>query len=59
MGREFDASGNYLFNDYLLMNVGLGHFSPGTLMVKNAQGVPGDDFCFRSPLFEEAAGLDH
>jgi hypothetical protein len=27
-----------------LTNVGLGHFSPGTLMVKNVQGVPGHDF---------------
>ncbi len=44
MGREFDASGNYLFNDHLVMNVGLGHFSPGTLMVKNVHRAAVLDF---------------
>jgi hypothetical protein len=40
IGREFDASGKYLLNNYLVMNIGVGHFSPGTLMAQNAHGAP-------------------
>ena len=40
VGREFDASGKYLLNDYLLLQIGAGHFSPGTLMIQNAHGAP-------------------
>jgi hypothetical protein len=40
IGREFDASGKYLFHDYLVMNIGVGHFSPGTLMRENGHGAP-------------------
>jgi Alginate export len=40
IGHEFDASGKYLFTDYLVMTFGVGHFSPGTLMRENAHGAP-------------------
>jgi hypothetical protein len=40
MGREFGASGNYPSNEYLVMNGGLGHFSPSTLRVKNVRCAP-------------------
>jgi hypothetical protein len=40
IGHEFDASGKYVFRDYLVLNVGVGHFSPGTLMGENAHGAP-------------------
>ena len=35
IGREFDASGKWVIRDYLVMNVGVGHFSPGTVMREN------------------------
>jgi hypothetical protein len=40
IGHEFDASGKYLFNSYLVMNAGIGHLSSGTLMRENAHGAP-------------------
>jgi hypothetical protein len=40
LGREFDASGKYVFRDYLVMNVGVGHFSPDGAMVQNGHGQP-------------------
>jgi len=40
IGREFDASGKYLISEYLVMSVGVGHFSPGTLMAQNGHGAP-------------------
>jgi hypothetical protein len=40
IGREFDASGKWVVNDYLVMNIGVGHFSPGTVMRENAHGAP-------------------
>ena len=40
IGHEFDASGKYVFHDYLVLNVGVGHFSPGTLMRENSHGAP-------------------
>jgi Alginate export len=40
IGREFDASGKWVIHDYLVMNVGVGHFSPGTVMRENAHGAP-------------------
>jgi hypothetical protein len=40
IGREFDASGKWVIHDYLVMNVGVGHFSPGTVMRENAHGPP-------------------
>jgi hypothetical protein len=42
IGREFDASGQYAFlgEGNMTMNVGVGHFSPGTLMRQNSHGAP-------------------
>ncbi|MCU1253696.1 MAG: hypothetical protein JWQ49_6725 [Edaphobacter sp.] len=40
IGREFDASGKWAINDYLVMNVGVGHFSPGAAMRENGHGAP-------------------
>jgi len=42
IGKEIDASGEYAFlsDDTLTLNVGVGHFSPGTLMRENAHGAP-------------------
>jgi Alginate export len=40
IGREIDASGKWVIHDYLVMNVGVGHFSPGTVMRENAHGAP-------------------
>ena len=42
IGREFDASGQYAFlgERNMTMNVGAGHFSPGTLMRENSHGAP-------------------
>jgi hypothetical protein len=41
IGREFDASGQYpVLHDNITMNVGVGHFSPGTLMLQNQHGAP-------------------
>jgi hypothetical protein len=40
IGREFDASGKWVIRDYLVINAGVGHFSPGTVMRENAHGAP-------------------
>ena len=40
LGKEFDASGKYVFHDYLVMNVGVGHFSPDGAMTENGHGQP-------------------
>lgn len=40
LGREFDASGRYVFGNYLVMNAGVGHFFSGTLMQQNAHVAP-------------------
>jgi len=40
IGREFDASGKWVIHDYLVMNAGVGHFSPGTVMRENGHGAP-------------------
>lgn len=40
IGREFDASAKWAINDYVVMNAGVGHFSPGTLMRENNHGAP-------------------
>jgi len=40
IGRGFDASMRYAFHDYLLIQTGVGHFSPGELMRDNAHGAP-------------------
>jgi Alginate export len=40
IGREFDASGKWVIRDYLVVNTGVGHFSPGGAMRENARGAP-------------------
>jgi hypothetical protein len=40
IGRGFDASGEWVIHNYMVMNVGVGHFSPGTVMWENAHGAP-------------------
>ena len=40
IGRDFDASGKYVFNDYLVFNLGVGHFSPDGAMSENNHGQP-------------------
>jgi hypothetical protein len=40
IGREFDISGKYVIHKDLVINAGVGHFSPGALMQQNAHGAP-------------------
>jgi hypothetical protein len=40
IGREFDASAKWAINDYIVMNIGVGHFSPGAAMRENSHGAP-------------------
>jgi Alginate export len=40
IGREFDASAKWAINDYVVMNIGVGHFSPGDAMRENGHGPP-------------------
>ncbi len=38
IGTGFDASGKYVYHNYLVANLGVGHFFPGTLMLENKHG---------------------
>ena len=40
LGHEFDASGKYVFHDYLVFNLGVGHFSPDGAMTSSKHGQP-------------------
>jgi hypothetical protein len=40
IGREFDASSQYAFRDRVTLNIGAGHFLPGTVMSENDHGAP-------------------
>jgi hypothetical protein len=40
IGSEFDASGKYIFDKSLVVNVGVGHFFPGEVMTSSAHGAP-------------------
>jgi Alginate export len=40
IGDGFDASAKYVFHDYWVVNAGVGHFFPGTLMSANHHGAP-------------------
>jgi hypothetical protein len=40
IGREFDASMKYVLHNHILVQSGVGHFSPGALMTANAHGAP-------------------
>ncbi|MGA2890487.1 MAG: alginate export family protein [Terracidiphilus sp.] len=45
IGREFDASGQYSFlRNNMTLNVGVGHFAPGTLMKDSASLAVGKDY---------------
>jgi Alginate export len=40
IGDGFDASAKYVFRDYWVVNAGVGHFFPGSLMAANQHGTP-------------------
>ena len=40
IGHEFDASLKYVFHEYVVVNAGVGHFSPGIVMVEGGLGAP-------------------
>lgn len=40
LGREIDASGAYVFRKYLVIDAGVGHFSPDGAMVQSGHGAP-------------------
>ena len=45
IGREFDASGQYAFlRNNLTLNAGVGHFTPGTLMIGSATSAAKKNF---------------
>ena len=39
IGQEFDASGKYVFHDYLVANFGVGHLFPGSVLLANNHGA--------------------
>ena len=40
IGDGFDASAKYVFHDYWVVNAGVGHFFPASLMSANSHGAP-------------------
>jgi hypothetical protein len=40
LGKGFDASAKYVFHNYWVVNAGVGHFFPGSLMSANNHGAP-------------------
>ena len=40
IGDGFDVSAKYVFHDYWVLNAGVGHFFPGSLMSANHHGAP-------------------
>ena len=38
IGNEFDVSGKYVYHDYLVLNVGMGHLFPGAMLLANKHG---------------------
>jgi hypothetical protein len=40
IGSEFDASAKYIFRKSFVVNVGVGHFFPGSVMTSSAHGAP-------------------
>jgi hypothetical protein len=40
IGDGFDASAKYVFHHYWVVNAGVGHFFPGSLMSANDHGAP-------------------
>jgi hypothetical protein len=58
IGKEFDVSGQYAFlRNNLTLNVGVGHYFPGTLMQKASSAVAGKEF--GSPLTLAYFGLTY
>ncbi|MBB5056639.1 hypothetical protein HDF16_001324 [Granulicella aggregans] len=39
IGQELDVTGKYVFHDYLVANVGVGHLFPGALLLQNKHGA--------------------
>jgi hypothetical protein len=39
LGHEFDASAKYVFHEYLVANIGLGHLFPGEVLLTNKHGA--------------------
>ena len=39
LGQEFDASAKYVYHDYLVANIGVGHLFPGEVLVDNKHGA--------------------
>ncbi|WP_158822701.1 alginate export family protein [Granulicella sp. S156] len=39
IGQEFDASAKYVFHDYIVANVGVGHLFPGKVLLDNKHGA--------------------
>jgi hypothetical protein len=39
LGQEFDASAKYVFHDYIVANIGVGHLFPGEVLVDNKHGA--------------------
>jgi len=39
LGHEFDASAKYVFHEYLVANIGVGHLFPGEVLVDNKHGA--------------------
>ena len=40
IGSEFDASAKYIFHKTLVVNLGIGHFFPGSVMTSSGHGAP-------------------
>jgi hypothetical protein len=39
IGQEFDASAKYVFHDYIVANIGVGHLFPGRVLLDNKHGA--------------------
>ena len=39
LGQEFDASAKYVYHDYLVANIGVGHLFPGSVLIDNKHGA--------------------
>jgi hypothetical protein len=39
IGKEFDASAKYVFHNYIVANVGVGHLFPGAMLISDKHGA--------------------
>ncbi len=39
IGQEFDVSAKYLYKDYLVASMGVGHLFPGAVLLANRHGA--------------------